>query len=256
MRHNFVNDIGDYAKYALLRAICFSGALDMHLGVIWYLTIHPEVSGDGRRRAHLSRKGWDGLDPELLGKMRGIEASLRNQDELHLSLIEKSEILPDNTTFFSEPLPDVTGSPHQRLRERVAWFTRAQESVQGCELVFLDPDNGLEVRSVGPSSRLAGKYATVAEIDSLLSAGAGVMFYQHCDRSPWGIQRARIINQISQGISQQGTMVRSVRFGGFGSRAFFCVSTRRDITRKLNEGLQRFEERISTWEGSRFFLIE
>jgi hypothetical protein len=69
VRHNFVNDIGDYAKYALLRAFCSCGALKMRLGVIWYLTVHPEVNGDGRRRAHLSREGWDGLDPELLGKM-------------------------------------------------------------------------------------------------------------------------------------------------------------------------------------------
>jgi hypothetical protein len=130
---------------------------------------------------------------------------------------------------------------------------RAQETVRGCELIFLDPDNGLEVRSVGPSSQLAGKYATVAEIDSLLSIGAGVMFYQHCDRSPWNTQRARIMNQISSGVSQRGAAIRSVRFGGFGSRAFFCVSARRDITQKLNEGLQRFKERISNWEGSRFF---
>lgn len=186
--------------------------------------------------------------------MRDIETSLRNHGELHLSLIEESEILPNGTAFFSEPLPDLTGPPHKRLPERTAWFTRAQEAVRGCELVFLDPDNGLEVRSVGPSSRLSGKYATVAEIDSLLSAGAGIIFYQHCDRSPWSIQRTRILNQIVSGVSQQGVTIRSVRFGGFGSRAFFCVSTRWDITQKLNEGLWRFEKHISIWEGSRFFF--
>ncbi len=228
----------------------------MRLGVIWYLTVHPEVNGDGRRRAHLSREGWDGLDPELLGKMRGVETSLRSQRELHLSLIEKSGILPYETVFFSEPLPNVTGPPHKRFSERTSWFTRAQEAVRGCELVFLDPDNGLEVRSIGPSSRLAGKYTMVAEIDSLLSAGAGVIFYQHCDRSPWRAQRARILNQIVSGVNQRDVTIRSVRFGAFGSRAFFCVSAGQDITQKLNEGLRRFEERISTWEGFHLFLVE
>ena len=228
----------------------------MRLGVIWYLTVHAELNGDGRRRAHLSREGWDGLDSELLGKMRAIETSLRSQNDLQLSLIEQSDILPDGTVFFSDPLPDATGPPLERLRGRTSWFARAQETVAGCGLIFLDPDNGLEVRSVSPSSRVAGKYVTVAEIASLLSTGAGVIFYQHCDRSPWRIQCSRIRERISPGVGQRHATIRSVRFGGFGSRAFFCISTRQDVTQWLNQGLKRFEERISTWEGSRLFLIE
>lgn len=256
MRHNFVNDIGDYATYALLRALCSGGAAKMRLGVIWYLTVHPELNGDGRRRAHISCEGWDGLDSELLGKMRVIESSLRSQSDRRLSLIEQSDILPDGTVFFSDPLPDVTGPPLKRLRERTSWFTRAQETVADCGLIFLDPDNGLEVRSVNPSSRLAAKYATVAEIASLLSTGAGIVFYQHCDRSPWRAQCSRIREQITSGVGQRHVAIRSVRFGGFGSRAFFCISTRRDIAQWLDQGLKRFEEHISTWEGSRYFLIE
>lgn len=228
----------------------------MRLGVIWYLTVHSEANGDGRRRAHLSREGWDGLDPELLGMMRSIESNLRTQGDLHLSLIEESNILPKGTTFFSEPLPDATRLPHQRLYERAIWFRRAREAVTGCQLVFLDPDNGLEVRSVSLSSRFAGKYTTVAEIDSLLSAGAGVAFYQHCDRSAWGVQRARILNQILSGVNQRDVTIRSVRFGAFGSRAFFCVSTRQEITHALNERLVRFEEHVSAWERSHLFLFE
>lgn len=256
MRHNFVNDIGDYAKYALLRVLCSGGDLKMRLGVIWYLTVHQEFNGDGRRRAHMLREGWDGLDSELLDKMQAIEAGLRSQSDLHLSLIERSDILPGNTVFFSEPLPDAIGPPLGRLRERTSWFTRGKEAVAGCELIFLDPDNGLEVRSVSSSSRLAGKYVTVAEIASLLSTGASVVFYQHCDRSPWSVQCSRIRDQIASGMGLQYLTIRSVRFGAFGSRAFFCISTQRDIAQSLNQGLKRFEERISTWEGSRYFLIE
>jgi hypothetical protein len=122
VRHNFVNDIGDYVKYALLRAFCFDGALKMRLGVIWYLTVDLEVNGNGRQRAHLSRAGWDGLDPDLLGRMRSIKLSLRNQNELHLSLIEESQILSDDTVFFSESLPDAAGPPHRRLHERTSWL--------------------------------------------------------------------------------------------------------------------------------------
>ncbi|MGH3696646.1 MAG: hypothetical protein ACRDRX_22105 [Pseudonocardiaceae bacterium] len=225
--------------------------------MIWYLTVHPELNGDGRRRAHISRDGWDGLDSELLRKMREIEASLRTRRDLHLSLIEKSGILPSGTVFFSKPLPDMTRLPFDRRRERASWFDQARETVKRCDLIFLDPDNGLEVRSVSLSSRLAGKYATVAEIAALLSTGAGVVFYQHCDRSPWKIQRARICEQIALGVGGSGVTIRSVRFGAFGSRAFFCLTQGQGgIATSMDRGLGRFEEKITEWKGSRYFLIE
>src|SRR5207248_6093505 len=61
MRHNFVNDIGDYSKYALLRALCGHGSGIARLGVLWYLTEHRATNGDGRKRPHLSGDGWDAL---------------------------------------------------------------------------------------------------------------------------------------------------------------------------------------------------
>jgi hypothetical protein len=256
MRHNYVNDIGDYVKYALLRTLRSEGVLKMRLGVIWYLTVHPELNTDGQRRAHILREGWDGLDSALLEKMRGIEASLQSQNDLRLSLIEQSDILPDDTLFFTEPLPDATGLPLERRRERAAWFTRAQEAVTGCELIFLDPDNGLEVQSVSPSSPRSGKYVAVAEIASLLSTGAGVVFYQHRDRSPWRAQRSRIRDKIISGAGRRHITIRSVLLDAFKSRAFFCISAQPDIEQSLNQGLKRFEERISTWEKCRYLLIE
>jgi hypothetical protein len=35
VRHNFVNDIGDYAKYALLRALCANGQATIRLASIF-----------------------------------------------------------------------------------------------------------------------------------------------------------------------------------------------------------------------------
>jgi hypothetical protein len=145
VRHNFVNDIGDYAKYALLRALCESGPAEVRLGVIWYLTEHAAHNGDGRKRAHLSDGGWEGLDPDLLGVMRQIEGRLSSQDDLSLSLIETSGILPAKTAYFSEPVPHAAGSIQQRAADRAVWFQRARKAVEDCNLVFLDPDNGLEL---------------------------------------------------------------------------------------------------------------
>ena len=255
MRHNFVNDIGDYAKYALLRVLCANGQAMIRLGVIWYLTDHTEQNGDGRKRAHLSQDGWEHLDPDLLKSMRLIEGTLASQDELNVRLIEASGILPPDTAYFSDAIPRVQRNIHQRVSARVAWFSRAQKAVAHCNLVFLDPDNGLEVRSAPITSPLANKYATVSEIAALLERGAGIVLYQHGSRTPWPEQRERIRAQIASGTDRQLT-IRSVRFGAFGTRAFFCVSSCRYLTEAFDTGLAQLNRRIADWAKSSYLLVE
>lgn len=256
MRHNFVNDIGDYGKYALLRALVTSDALPMRLGVIWYLTEHPERNGDGRRRAHLSGDGWDELDPGLLAEMREIEGSLHDKNELHLSLIERSAILPTETVYFSEAIPDAGIAARLRIQARAAWFERAKQAVVDCNLLFLDPDNGLEVRSVAPGSRSAAKYVMATEIEELITTGVGVVLYQHGDRSLWPVQRERIRQQLVSSVAPQPLVLRTVRFGAFGARAFFCVTTNPEIAAAFDAGLLALSERAAKWEKAHYMLFE
>jgi hypothetical protein len=254
VRHNFVNDIGDYAKYALLRALCASEPMT-RLGVIWYLTEHAERNNDGRKRSHLVTAGWDGLDPDLLARMRRIENGLQNQGQLNVSLIEESGILPPSTAYFSEPIPPVLGTGRQRVSGRAAWFGRAREAMTDCDLVFLDPDNGLEVPSVPITSPFSSKYTTVAEIAALLDTGAGVVLYQHGNRTTWSVQRERVCAQIAAGTGRDLT-IRSLRFGAFGSRSFFCIASNQKSSDTIEDGLDRLRRRVDTWDKSRYMLIE
>jgi hypothetical protein len=254
MRHNFVNDIGDYATYALLRALCAADET-IRLGVIWYLTEHAEANGDGRKRAHLSQDGWDQLDPGLLAAMRDIEAASEGPDTLNLSLIERSGILPATTTYFAEAMPATSTPARQRPAGRAAWFERARRAVATCDLVLLDPDNGLAVRSVPPTSPLAGKYATAAEITSLLGTGAAVVLYQHGNRTPWPKQRQQVCAQITAAADRPAT-IRSLRFGAFGIRAFFCVTTTPKTTEIVARGLDLLAQRAEGWTRSGYLVFE
>jgi hypothetical protein len=227
----------------------------MRLGLIWYLTDHVEENGDGRKRAHLSQDGWENLDPELLAAMRRIEKAQHHQGELNLSLIESSGILPRDTAYFSEPIPRVQGNAQQRAAERAAWFGRARNAVTGTDLVFLDPDNGLQVPSVPLTSPLASKYATVTEIVSLLESDAGVVLYQHGNRAPWPDQRKRVCAQISSGTDRTLT-IRSLRFGAFGVRAFFCITPSSRLTDAVERGLEVLQRRVTDWDRSRYLLVE
>jgi hypothetical protein len=256
MRHNFVNDIGDYAKYALLRALCAYARDDARLGVLWYLTEHQETNGDGRRRPHLSGDGWDSLDPELLQLMRGLETSIgRKQSELRLELVERSGFLPPGTLFFSEPVPHDGTTARERTEQRIAWFARAQTTLAESDLLFLDPDNGLEVKSIRLGSRLAGKYAMLAEVHALLTTGASVILYQHADRSPWPIQRARVCAQIRSAAGPAAT-IRTMRFGAFGGRAFFCISTDLNLAEGVDRALDVLAARVAGWDRAHHLLIE
>jgi hypothetical protein len=255
VRHNFVNDIGDYAKYALLRALCASNPVAARLGVIWYLTEHVELNNDGRKRSHLITAGWEHLDPDLLTMMRQIETGLQSQPQLTVNLIEASNILPPSTTYFSEPIPQVLGTARQRVYERTAWFERARKAVAHCDVVFLDPDNGLEVRSVPLTSPKSGKYATVAEIAALLETGAAVVLYQHGSRVPWLVQRELICTQIASG-SDRDLVVRSMRFGASGVRAFFCITTDQRTSDIVDQALDQLRRRVQGWPKSDYLLIE
>jgi hypothetical protein len=121
--------------------------------------------------------------------------------------------------------------------------------------VFLDPDNGLEVRSVPLTSPSAGKYATVSEIAALLENGAGVVLYQHGSRTPWPVQREHICAQIASGTDQALT-IRSLRFGAFGTRAFFCITTQPWMTDAVARGLDRLRLRVEGWDKSSYLAVE
>ena len=101
MRDCYVGDIGDFAKYGLLRAI----GKGKRLGVAWYLCGDPEVNntGDGRHTAYLQRPDeWRHLDPDLFDSLKNVIDEKRRS----VAEIEKSGIL-GNADFADEPV-DVT----------------------------------------------------------------------------------------------------------------------------------------------------
>jgi hypothetical protein len=89
----------------------------------------------------------------------------------------------------------------------------------------------------------------------LLADGRLVVLYQHCDRSPWEAQRAKILGQLTTGLEQR-LFVRSVRFGAFGARAFFCLTFDSGMTEIMNAGIQEFAKRVADWDKADTFRFE
>ena len=135
MQDRYTGDIGDFVKYALLRAV----GRGRNLGVAWYLHPNEGPAGDGGYVAYLRRPAtWRDLDGQLYDELHTIVFS----GDRSVRAVQDLSLLP-NAAFAGEPL-DVRSVP-VRLREswRHAWFERVLRGLADCDLVFADPDNGL-----------------------------------------------------------------------------------------------------------------
>ncbi|HEX9793969.1 MAG TPA: hypothetical protein VGC54_08300 [Planctomycetota bacterium] len=169
MKNQYFGDINDYRKYGLLRALQSSG--DGSLLVAWMLT--PDDGGrDGGFRSYLDApETWANHDPDLFAGLAGL---LRSEPMPAVSLIEGSGLLP-RACYHSAVVPD-------GRRERDAWRHDLLRAACRVDLVFVDPDNGIEVSSKPVGRMGSSKYVTWGEIEALWEAGCSVLIYQHFRR--------------------------------------------------------------------------
>lgn len=166
MKNQYFGDINDYFKYGMLRAL----GRELSVAVIWMLT-PDDGSGDGRKLQYLERGGRRVHDPELFD---WLELWYRAGAKRDVRLIEESGLLP-NCRFFGEIVPDEGAA-------RAEWFARARKFARGADLVFVDPDNGLPVKSKRPGARGWSKFVALDEVKALYEDDHSVFIYQHMAR--------------------------------------------------------------------------
>jgi len=169
MKNQYFGDIHDYRKYGLLRALQSNG--DGRLLVAWMFT--PDDGGqDGRFRAYLDDPDtWAKYDAELFA---GLARLLDSTTQLSVSLIEGTALLP-RTSYYSAVVPD-------DRRGRDLWREGLLRAASGADLVFLDPDNGIEVPSKPVGRKGSSKYVTWSEIEALWKLRCSILIYQHFRR--------------------------------------------------------------------------
>lgn len=167
MKEQYVGDVNDYRKYALLRLLGRSG---LRLGICWMLTPNDGRS-DGNKLAYLDQAKQERHDPELFALLRQV----RNEpDARRLVLIEGSRALP-GAVFVNTIVPEP-------LFERQLWFKQASAALADTDLIFFDPDNGIEVSSVAKGRRNSSKYVYRDELATTYRAGHSLLVYQHFQR--------------------------------------------------------------------------
>ncbi|MBT5773317.1 MAG: hypothetical protein HOH95_02970 [Dehalococcoidia bacterium] len=201
MQDRYTGDIGDFGKYALLRALAGlhpTSEPSLSLGVVWYLTDaemeRTDPAGDGRHTAYLKphqAPRFRSADPELYDSL----AALINSNDRRVAAIRERAILGPNTVFYEDRIH--TPTPQQRrferLQHRELWIAAAERAVAPCDIVFLDPDNGLEAASVQTHHKKGPKYAYLNELQRLAGGSRALVVYHHLSRSSDGVAQIRTV---------------------------------------------------------------
>jgi hypothetical protein len=220
MKDQYVGDIGDFVKLALLRAIS-SG---QRVGVVWWKTENDPKKKDGRFINYLKNDlRWRGLDPPLFDHLRRVvRAGYRS-----IAALEEPQLLPECRMFWSNPIPCPPGHPYERRRlERRRWFADALNALNlhDCDLVFLDPDNGIASPRCKATHRRATKYVFLDELCELRANGpnATIVVYHHNTRR-FGGHGEEVASWLKQ-LAAEGWRPQALRARSHSPRTFFLLN--------------------------------
>ena len=147
-------------------------------GVIWYRVADETHNGDGRHISYLKKSAKSVKDKSVEDdndpRFRDCDAHLydalakivfQDQDR-SITALEKADLLP-GAVYWNERI----APPRSR------WFDGALDKTASCDLVFVDPDNGLAWTEGSP------KHVFLDEIRSLVQRKSrpSVVIYHHVD---------------------------------------------------------------------------
>ena len=199
----------------------------LSIGVVWYLVPDENHNSDGKHIHYLEPSAYNqeryrDCDPTLYDTLREIVRSNRR----NVSCIRDYQVLPLSTRFYEAVLnfyrPDDQGlfTREDRVARRRAWLSEALKLTAGCDVVFVDPDNGFEVK-VDPYQRRGPKYVFFDELLPYRERNQSLVIYHHIGRqgSAWDQIRERL-TQIN---SKLGRGAFALLYHRGSARAFFVV---------------------------------
>ena len=165
MQDRYAGDIGDFGKFGLLR---FVEDEDLSVGVNWYLT-KPinEIESKKNDGKHEIKDKYRECDIELFNALKDVFNAERN-----IKSIEIKQLLKTNM-YYSKLI---------NIDNRDGWHNDALQQLSNCDVIFLDPDNGLEVDSAKHNKKMLSKYVLLEEVKSYLDKKKSVIFYNQRSR--------------------------------------------------------------------------
>jgi len=227
MQNRYAGDVGDFGKFALLRAIAF----DCKVGIIWYLTSEArEESRDGKHLDYLRKPDrFRKLDCELFDRLNSFRDEFTKSPKLRsVRQLEQCRLLK-SAAYFAEEVP-IDG------KLRMKWASKiVQSEISASEILFLDPDNGIQ------GDQLTHKHVALEEISLLRHLKKPLVIYHHQTRVKGGAYReAQILGSKMRAAGCK--RVELIRLRPYSSR-FYIVADHNELIS------QRLADFVSRWEG-------
>lgn len=211
MQDRYAGDVGDFGKFGMLRCIENVG---LKVGINWYLVGDESHNNDGKHIGYLEDDKYRGCDDALLESLNG----MLRQNVRSVAELERLDLLRTRKYY------------HERLVEpglqygtdRDQWHKGGLETLAGCDVVFLDPDNGLLPKSVSLGSDKSIKYVLPEEILDYYDAGYSVAFYSQRTRETLDIYLKRF-EKLFYVAKWNGATIKAVSFKRGTVRDYFIL---------------------------------
>ncbi len=187
MKHQYFGDINDYRKYGLLRLLAVEGGFK--LGITWMLT-PADGRPDGGKIDYLDQPGrWRAHDPDLFDHLA---SALKGDGARNLGALAAHNLIP-GARYHSDILEDGVAA-------RAAYMKTMLDAFKGLDMVFFDPDNGMEVKSCPPGRKGSSKFLACHEAAATFATGASLIVFQHycrVERGSYARQQAQRLADIT-----------------------------------------------------------
>ena len=242
MQDRYAGEVGDFGKFGLLKAV---RASEMRVGINWYKVLPPSFeirehgvykNNDGKHK--ISRQD-ELCDPELADALNSIFVKGTQRS---VELLERAALV-DDAVYFNKPIP---------VKDRLKWHKEALNVLRGCDVVFMDPDNGLLPEKTDRSGKKSVKYVFDEEIHDYLAGGQSVICYQHRKRIPPADYFAEMEQRLRAIGADYGTLVVTFRRGTV--RDYFLIAATEAHKFKMEEAINTMN--LSAWGKRNFFHMQ
>ncbi len=233
MQDRYAGDIGDFGKFGLLKALQVQG---LSVGVNWYRVdpIGIEMKADGSFKQEdgkytIPKRFWE-CDETLAEKLTKIAKS----DQRSIQALEKETFIT-GARYYNE---------YVTVERRDEWHKKALEQFTNTDIVFLDPDNGMIVKSVGRNSSRSIKYILYEEVADYIKQRHSVLIYNHRSRKKEEEYFHEICSNLAlfSGISENEIL--KITFPRCSVRDFFALPVSEDHARKIQNAFLSMEQGI------------
>ena len=233
MQDRYAGDIGDFGKIGLLKALYTQG---LSIGVNWYRV----ESLDTEKKADGTYKQEDGkyLIPEKLQVCDTLLAEkltkIAKSDHRSIRSLEQGNFIL-NARYYSEPV-SVAG--------REEWHKKALDLLNDLDIVFVDPDNGMLVKSVGKKSVKSVKYTFYEEVRDYVRRGQSVLIYNHRSRKQETQYFHEICYKLQEATGITETDILKITFPKCSVRDYLAVPASMDQREKIETAFTAMERGV------------